>query len=59
MKKNVLEFDRSRYDFRADVKETFRAKCGIGEEVVRYISKDKEEPEWMLQKRLQDRKSVV
>src|SRR3989344_2618702 len=53
MKKNVLEFDRSRYDFRADVKETFRAKCGIGEEVVRYISKDKEEPEWMLQKRLQ------
>jgi len=51
--KSELEFDRSRYDFRSDVKETFRAPAGVNEEVVRYISKDKKEPEWMLQKRLQ------
>lgn len=51
--KSELEFDRSRYDFRSDVKETFKAPAGVNEEVVRYISKDKKEPEWMLQIRLQ------
>lgn len=50
--KTELNFDRSKYDFRAKVKETFRARPGLNEDVVKLISKDKNEPEWMLKKRL-------
>ncbi len=51
----IQEFsiDRSRYDEAANVKNEFVAKPGINEELVRYISKSKNEPEWMLNKRLQ------
>ncbi len=48
----LLEFDRGIYDERTKVKEIFRADKGISEQVIRLISEDKKEPEWMLQKRL-------
>lgn len=51
-KQENIEMNREKYDFRSDIKETFRANKGIGEEVVRLISKDKNEPKWMLEKRL-------
>jgi Fe-S cluster assembly protein SufB len=48
-----IEVDRERYDFKA--KSSFRVKAdpGINEKVVRLISREKNEPEWMLKKRLQ------
>lgn len=48
-----FNIDRSRYDdANLDSKSRYIAKPGITEEVVRKISKDKDEPEWMLSKRL-------
>ncbi|MBI2106276.1 SufD family Fe-S cluster assembly protein [Candidatus Woesearchaeota archaeon] len=45
--------DRSRYDDAANVINEFEAPEGLTEELVRQISLDKNEPEWMLKKRLQ------
>ena len=48
-----FEIDRSRYDdANLNSKSKYTAKPGITEEVVRKISSDKNEPDWMLQKRL-------
>ena len=47
-----LEINRENYDHYNEEKLTFKAEPGISEELVRQISKDKSEPEWMLQKRL-------
>src|SRR3989344_2970266 len=47
-----FEIDRSRYDDPADIKNKFVAEPGLSEELVRHISKSKNEPEWMLKKRL-------
>jgi Fe-S cluster assembly protein SufB len=45
--------DRSRYD-RADAEELlYKAPEGLSEDLIREISKQKNEPEWMLQKRLE------
>ena len=55
MVQDISQFhvDREKYD-KADVstKIRFKTPCGINEEVVRKISEDKKEPDWMLQKRL-------
>ncbi len=45
--------DRSRYDDAAVVDNEYVASPGVSEELVCFISKSKNEPEWMLQKRLQ------
>ncbi len=48
-----FEIDRSRYDdANPNSKSKYIAKPGITEEVVRKISSDKNEPDWMLKKRL-------
>jgi len=47
-----FEIDRSMYDDALEIKNKFVAKPGLNEELVRHISKSKNEPEWMLQKRL-------
>lgn len=44
--------NRSDYDHYNEENLTFKAQPGITEELVRQISKDKKEPEWMLKKRL-------
>ena len=48
-----FSIDRSRYDDSTKVKNEFVAEPGVTEELVRFISKSKNEPDWMLQKRLQ------
>ncbi len=48
----VPEINRETYDHSDNHKPKFTAKPGLNEEVVRKISKDKNEPEWMLNKRL-------
>jgi Fe-S cluster assembly protein SufB len=49
---NELEISRENYDHFNKEDLTFKAPEGISEELVRQISKDKNEPEWMLVKRL-------
>lgn len=44
--------NREIYDHSNPEKLIFKAKAGINEELVRQISRDKKEPEWMLEKRL-------
>lgn len=48
--KNTI--DRSVYDDASDMKNKYVAERGLTEAVVREISAQKEEPEWMLEKRL-------
>lgn len=50
--KPKLKLDRSKYDDADKHKSRFVAKPGINEKIVRLISMTKNEPEWMLQKRL-------
>jgi Fe-S cluster assembly protein SufB len=47
-----LSIDRSRYDAANEHDPELEAPPGINEDVVRIISKSKNEPDWMLQKRL-------
>jgi Fe-S cluster assembly protein SufB len=47
-----LGLDEYKYDFVDKEKHIFRTKPGLNEEVVRQISAQKGEPEWMLQLRL-------
>ena len=47
-----LTVDRSRYDTSTDIKNKFVAKPGITEALVKFISTSKNEPKWMLNKRL-------
>ncbi len=49
---DTFSVDRSKYDNADNVKAKYTAKPGLNESVVRKISKDKKEPEWMLNKRL-------
>ncbi|HLC52351.1 MAG TPA: Fe-S cluster assembly protein SufB [Candidatus Nanoarchaeia archaeon] len=48
----TIEINRERYDSHDNHQAKFTAKPGINEEIVRLISNTKNEPEWMLQKRL-------
>src|SRR3989344_2013901 len=48
----TIEINRERYDNHDNHPAKFTAKPGINEEIVRLISNTKNEPEWMLQKRL-------
>src|SRR3989344_4981438 len=48
-----LDIDRDRFDHADPENNILDAGVGLTEEIVRMISKEKKEPEWMLQKRLQ------
>ena len=43
----------NKYNFKTETKAVFKARKGIDEEIVRQISEIKEEPEWMLEFRLE------
>ena len=47
-----LDLDEYKYDFVDDVKPVFRTRAGLDADVVREISAQKSEPEWMLEFRL-------
>ncbi|MCB1223050.1 MAG: Fe-S cluster assembly protein SufB, partial [Mesotoga sp.] len=49
--------DSSRFDFLSNTKYRFMSERGFGESQVIDISKRKNEPEWMLKKRLQSFKA--
>ncbi len=48
--------DKSSVSFRTQTKSIFTAKKGLDESVIREISKQKSEPKWMLDFRLQSYK---
>src|SRR3989338_3779234 len=48
-----FQIDRSRYDEASKIENKFEAPEGLTEELVRHISKEKNDPEWVLKKRLQ------
>ncbi len=48
----VEDVDRSLYDFRNEVKDVYKVEEGLTEEIVRQISKEKNDPEWMAEFRL-------
>ena len=47
-----LEFDYAKYGFRQEENYLFKAPVGLSEKVVRELSGMKNEPEWMLKRRL-------
>jgi len=51
--KYEIKITREDLDHHDTEKLKFKAKAGVSEELVRQISKDKNEPEWMLNKRLE------
>ncbi len=48
----ALDVDKYKYGFETEI-ETERAPIGLSEETIRFISKKKDEPEWMLEWRLE------
>lgn len=53
----TIEINRENYDHKNPESLTYKAQVGLSEEIIREISKQKNEPEWMLQKRLQSFKA--
>ena len=54
-----FKIDRSKYDDSSEIENEFVADPGVTEKLVRFISKNKNEPEWMLKKRLQGYNSFM
>ncbi|MDL5363938.1 Fe-S cluster assembly protein SufB, partial [Halalkalicoccus sp. NIPERK01] len=52
MSSEELTKNQERFDHRNEERSAFRSEKGLTEEVVRLISEDKDEPEWMLDRRL-------
>lgn len=52
-KSQVHDINRSVYDVRDAVEFSFKADTGLTPDIIREISEKKEEPDWMLQKRLE------
>ena len=55
MKENktyVEEDDRSFYDFRYDDKDSYKVASGLTPDIIRQISREKKDPDWMLEFRL-------
>ncbi|MFT4250646.1 MAG: Fe-S cluster assembly protein SufB [Candidatus Woesearchaeota archaeon] len=52
MSDDIREINRELYDTPSNLKYKYKAPEGLSEDVIRKISSDNEEPEWMLQLRL-------
>ncbi len=59
MKENKFNSDYSKYDFKDDVESIYSTGKGLSEDVIRKISSAKEEPEWMLNFRLEAYKKFL
>ncbi|MCR5641124.1 MAG: Fe-S cluster assembly protein SufB [Lachnospiraceae bacterium] len=51
-KTQVDDIDRSIYDFRYEEKDVYQVEEGLTPDIVRQISKDRNDPDWMLEFRL-------
>lgn len=60
MKKNKFNFnDDYKYDFKDNSKDIFNTGKGLNEDVIRAISKAKDEPDWMLEFRLKAYRNFI
>ncbi len=48
----VEDVDRGIYDIKNEVRYSYKAESGLTPEIIKSISKEKNEPEWMLNFRL-------
>ncbi len=48
----VADIDRSLYDFRFDDRDSYKVKSGLTEDIIREISREKGDPDWMRDFRL-------
>ena len=48
----VEDIDRSLYDFRFEQKDAYRVQEGLTADIVRQISQEKNDPQWMTDFRL-------
>ncbi len=55
-KTQVNDINREFYDFRYEEKDVYQVDSGLTADIVREISKDRNDPEWMLQFRLESLK---
>ena len=55
-KTQVEDIDRSLYDFRFEDKDAYKVEEGLTEEIVKQISEEKNDPEWMREFRLKSLK---
>ena len=51
-KEEIKDIDRSMYDFRYEEKDFYKVKEGLTPDIVKQISKEKHDPDWMLEFRL-------
>jgi Fe-S cluster assembly protein SufB len=56
-KTDIEEMDRGVYDIKNNVKYSYIAKNGLNEDIIKSISKEKNDPEWMLEFRLNSLKT--
>ena len=50
---HIEDINRSIYDVKDAVEYSYKTESGLTEEIIREISEQKDEPEWMLMKRLE------
>ena len=50
---HIEDINRSIYDVKDAVEYSYKTESGLTEEIIREISEQKDEPEWMLTKRLE------
>ena len=55
----VDDIDRSLYDFRNEDKDAYRIQEGLTREIVEKISREKHDPEWMLEFRLKSLDIII
>ena len=55
-KTRVEDVDRSFYDFRYEDKDSYKVQSGLTEDIIKQISKEKGDPQWMLDFRLRSLK---
>ncbi|MBQ5311032.1 MAG: Fe-S cluster assembly protein SufB [Oscillospiraceae bacterium] len=55
-KTQIADIDRSLYDFRNEDKDSYRIENGLTEEIVKKLSDEKGDPEWMREHRLKSLK---
>ena len=58
-KSQVEDINRSIYDVKDKVEYSYKADKGLTEDVIREISREKDEPEWMLEKRLEGYRDFI
>ena len=56
---DIREKNEYKYDFKDKDVSIFKTKKGLSEEIIREISKHKNEPDWMLEYRLKAYKEFV